>query len=332
MNSPKLEITEPGYQPALISVKERWGEYNILGIGRKDNDYMPMVVFRDPPQALSRSQVTVTGVEGADGLVLWVRDGGPKFQGEINTPIKWGVINGQPEIGADNAWKKSAYGTWINQEVLSPYGWTVFRVSDLLTFGRELKYPMLAGYSIRHTIEETGGTGHNAGTVSYSAAEVWRQESRRAKTEGTMLLTVPSSKKSLAVIQEIDSTAELILGASPGELQDAEGSISLQDQFLFEQEIKLNEMVSEAMVYDRSFVGNFTTISGQEISLNLRRRIINNEPPVLFAWLALNVNATEASAPQSDWKAEAVKFANQHPWIAALVGIAIAIIFFLLSK
>ena len=147
-----------------------------------------------------------------------------------------------------------------------------------------------------------------------------------------MLLTVPSSKKSLAVIQEIDSTAELILGASPGELQDAEGSISLQDQFLFEQEIKLNEMVSEAMVYDRSFVGNFTTISGQEISLNLRRRIINNEPPVLFAWLALNVNATEASAPQSDWKAEAVKFANQHPWIAALVGIAIAIIFFLLSK
>ncbi|EKU99698.1 hypothetical protein Lepto7375DRAFT_1766 [Leptolyngbya sp. PCC 7375] len=326
--SPKIELSEPGFQALVICLQERWSTGRIVGVGRQTSNHIPMIVFRDPPQALSRIQITIIGVVAAEGIVLWVRDGGPNPDKYLEIIQSWPMLDGQPDIGSDQDWKPSTYKSWINNEELSPWAWTQFRVGDILSFGRQLQHQPIAGYFVKHAVEDTG-TNQEAGTVSYNAAEVWRQESRRCKTEGTLLLTVPSPQKNFAIIQEIDSTAELMLGAAPGELQEAEKTITLQDQFLFEQEDRISEMVGEAMVYDRSFVGRFTSISGKDVSLTLRRRSINGQPYVLFGWLAMHVVVIPTESTNSgDWKAKITEWANAHPLLAAvaLVVTAIAVV------
>ena len=338
MRFPTIELTEPGYQPIAIQLEERWNTSRIVGIGRKANGLIPVVAFRDPPQALSRIQITLIGIQDSSGIVLWVRDGGPNLENYASEgSFIWEIIDNVPALGPDGWWKPSTYGTWIEQQKLSPWSWTELKFSNLLTFGRELEYPMLAGYSIRYIAGGTAGTDQEVGTVSFSAVEVWRQESMRASKEGTMLLTIIRKQLSnVAVIQEIDSTAELVFGYDPGKLQEAEGTIALQDQLLHEQHNRLSEMVGDAATFDRAYVGNFTTVNMKEISITLRRRIINNEPAVLFAWVAINTKATpQTEATQSRQDAmvtEMVKFANRYPWIAALVGVAIAVTFFLLTR
>lgn len=304
---PSLQIIEPGSYPVKIDLSRRWGEDHtvIVGVAREE---VPEnhIAFRKAQGYLSRRQVTILAADG-DPAKLMIRDGGMEPSGQWSREWKHTFINGVP---------------------LSHTDWRSFGLGDRIRFHTEK--PQVAGYSLELAYDETNNTCTGAETISFDVVKVWESMSRATDDCGVLLLTAPNHDGT-AIIQRLDDTAESILGAEPGELRETQERFIFNNLAAFGPDRKrLTEHISEAMVQNQAIVSNYL-FGNNSVNLRLERRPVNGDMP-LFGWVSLNVKPSEAKT-SGDWRADAVKWAESHPWLAAGVSIvvAIAVILWLLN-
>lgn len=327
----KLELIEPVSDPVSIEISKRWGPDRLIVFGRKRNPFYKSIVFRSVPTSMSRTQMSVIATKDGDDLTLWARDGGPlpmlDHDGHEITRL-WPNDGEVPDIGAPEWWKPSTYGTWIGDSQLSPHRWTAMRIGDVFTFGREIEYQELAGYSLRYPIHSDTGTASGMATVGFNAVDVWRQESKRSN-EGCMLLGLVSKDYHLARILEIDQTGDAALGFQPGE---AKGEI-FNNLILFGKDRqRIDEHIAEAINHNQTLTGDYKVVNGKSIHLQLRRRSINGSQPFLFGWVTRNVQTEITQAKSvSGWESAveaASKLATDKPilFIATVLSVAALIV------
>lgn len=295
-----LQVTEPGSYPVKIDLEKRWGpDFTVvIGVARANTpDYH--IAFRKANGFLSRRQVTVKAMNG-DPNKLLIRDGG-KGENEMWSP----------------EWKH----TFINDVPLSHTDWRSFNLGDRIRFHTEK--PQLAGYSLQIAYDRTDNTLTGSQTISFDVVSVWESMSRANRDKGILLLSVPHNDGT-AILQRIDRTGEAILGADDGELISAQEHLIFNNMVDFNQRRRLTEHISEAMVQTQAIPGTYT-FGENKVNLRLERRPVNGQMP-LFGWVALETPAQVAKPTSSgDWRRDAVKWANDHPLIAGVVAVVVAV-------
>lgn len=292
-----LQISEPGSYPVNIDLARRLGPGHtvVIGVARGEPP-KNHIAFRKGNGFLSRRQVTIMAVNG-DLNKLLIRDGG-KGDNELWSP----------------KWKH----TFINSVPLSHTDWRPFNLGDIVRFHPEK--PMLSGYSLKIAFDSTDGTLSDAQTMSFDVIRVWESKSLATRGAGVLLLMVPHNDGS-AIIQRLDETAERILGAEPGEL------IETQEHFIFNNLLpfgperkRLTEHINEAMVQTQSIQGVYT-FGGNKVNLRLERQPVNGDMP-LFGWVSL---VELPKKEPTDWRSDVVQWANNHPLLATVAAIVVAI-------
>ena len=299
---PSLQITEPGSFPVKVDLTARWDHNQTVVVGRGHGDApLNHVSLRKAPNFISRTQMTIMAANG-DPSKLLIRDGGRDGAGE---------------------WSKTWKHTFINEVPLSHTDWRAFSLGDRVRF--HIDKPSVAGFLVQIAMDATNGTHTDSQTMSFDIIKVWEAKSRQSKGDGVLLLSVPYNDGT-AILQRLDSNAELILGSEPGELKAS------QEHFIFNNLVafgsdrtRLTEHIAEAAVGSQPIQGDYM-FGNNSVNLRLECQPVNNERP-LFGWVSLNVQPEPEPLSNRD---ALLKWANDHPILAALAGVVVAIAFFVI--
>lgn len=241
------------------------------------------------------------------------------------------AANGDPDKllirdgGIDSAgeWSKTWKHTFINEVPLSHTDWRAFSLGDRVRF--HIDKPPAAEFLVQIAMDDTNGTHTDSQTMSFDVVKVWEAKSRQSRGDGVLLLSVPYNDGT-AILQRLDGNAEAILGAELGELKASEEHFIFNNLVPFGPERRqLTEHIAEAAVGNQPIQGNYT-FGGNSVNLRLECQPVNNERP-LFGWVSLNV---ESRPDPLNSKEAALKWANDHPLLAAVAGAVVAISVFII--
>ncbi|MEM8610469.1 MAG: hypothetical protein AAGF93_00510 [Cyanobacteria bacterium P01_H01_bin.105] len=305
-----LQINEPGVFATKIDLAGRWGPDHTVVIGVARGDMGPNhISFRKPTGFISRRQTTVMALNGNENKLV-VRDGGKEPDGQ---------------------WSQESKQTYLDGRKLSHNEWVAFPVGAILRFHPEK--PSTAGYSVHLVWDDTDNT-HGLDTVRLDSVRAWSAISQTSRGTGTMLLSAPGND-GVAIIIRLDSNAERLLGAESGELKEVQENCLLNNLLpAGKKKEQLGEHIEDAIIYPGQATYGFYDFGAGPVKLRLENRLINNQY-ALLGWLSPEQIGPKAKPDSGEmvskgsWQSEAakgaIKWAREHPKLAAFIVTVVAI-------